>query len=88
MCVPVLSGYLVEPDTGDGPVLLAVNLTPELDRRWRRPRRMTPDGATSGQMVHGHLPAESNALLVVNVYVYGASIVWPNLSLAPLMVAV
>src|SRR5260370_12781535 len=48
----------------------------------------TPDGARSGQMAQGHLPPESNALLVMNVYVYGASIVWPELSRAPLIVAV
>src|SRR5258708_38642848 len=47
----------------------------------------TPDGARSGQMAQGHLPPESNALLVMNVYVYGASIVWPELSRAPLIVA-
>src|SRR5258707_15462776 len=47
----------------------------------------TPDGARSGQMAQGHLPPESNALLVMNVYVYGASILWPELSRAPLIVA-
>ena len=31
---------------------------------------VTPDGAVSGQIAHGHCPPESNALLVVNVYVY------------------
>ena len=44
---------------------------------------VAPDGATSGQMVHGHWPPASNALLVVNVYVYGRHrlaelVLWPR----------
>ena len=70
------------------PLLVAVNLTPSSIPELWSVTSVTPDGATSGQMAHGHLPPASNALLVMNVYVYDDIIVWPLLSLAPLIVTV
>ena len=70
------------------PLLVAVNLTPSSIPELWSATSVTLDGATSGQMAQGHLPAASNALLVVNVYVYDDVIVWPLLSLAPLIVTV
>ncbi len=49
------------------PSFVAVNLDPQFDPRLWSVTSATLDGTTSGQMAQGHLPPESNALLVVNV---------------------
>ena len=59
---------LVEPDAGDGPVLRRPGTDAQVHRAGVG-GSVAPDGAASGQIVHGHWPPASNALLVVNVYV-------------------
>src|SRR4051794_32749917 len=70
VCVPVLSDTLKNRMPLMVPLLVAVNLTPSSIPELWSVTSVTLDGATSGQIAHGHLPATSNALLVMYVYVY------------------
>src|SRR5579862_4021409 len=69
------------------PLLDGVNRTPS-STELVSAESAAPAGGVSGQIVHGHCPPTSNALLVVNVNVNGEAIVFPELSFAPLTVTV